>query len=89
MKKTTRYLNYIILFMFCLVVGGGLVGSSVFADVSNFYFSNFTGDYYLSRDEDGTSRLKVKESVTAVFPNLIRIRGFVGRFRLQIRMVQM
>ena len=31
------------------------------ADVNNFYFSDFTGDYYLTKDEDGISHLKVKE----------------------------
>ncbi len=35
---------------------------------NNFYFQDFSADYYLSRDEDGTSRLKVIEKIVAVFP---------------------
>ena len=33
------------------------------------YFEDFTVDYYLWRDEDGTSRMYVVEEITAVFPN--------------------
>ena len=35
--------------------------------VNDFYFSNFNADYYLSRAENGTSRLHVKEILTAEF----------------------
>ena len=35
---------------------------------NNFYFKDFTADYYLTRDTDGTSRMKVVENLTAVFP---------------------
>ena len=48
---------------------------SAFADTSNFYFSDFTGDYYLYRDDEGMGRLKVVESVTAVFPNFNQNKG--------------
>ena len=44
-------------------------------DVNDFYFSDFTGDYYLIKSEDGISHLKVKESVTAVFPNFNQNKG--------------
>ena len=61
--------------MFCLV--GGLVfgNVAVFASVNDFYFSDFTGDYYLSRDDEGISHLKVVESVTAVFPDFEQNKG--------------
>lgn len=44
-------------------------------DVNNFYFDNFTGDYYLSKDAEGISHLRVVESVTAVFPNYNQNKG--------------
>lgn len=34
----------------------------------NFKFTDFVGDYYLSRDAAGVSHLKVVQSMTAVFP---------------------
>lgn len=36
---------------------------------NNFYFKDFTADYYLWRDEAGTSRMLVVEELTAVFPS--------------------
>ncbi len=45
------------------------------ADVNNFYFSDFTGDYYLEKDDDDTSKLKVIERVTAVFPDFKQNKG--------------
>ena len=47
----------------------------VFASVNDFYFEDFRGDYYLSKVEDGTSRLKVVENVTAVFPEYKQNKG--------------
>ena len=43
--------------------------------VDNFYFSDFTGDYYLSKDEEGISHLRVVESLTAVFPDYNQNKG--------------
>ena len=63
---------YIILMVICQVVG---VGGQVFAEVNDFYFSDFTGDYYLSKDMEGISHLKVKESVTAEFPEFNQNKG--------------
>ena len=42
--------------------------SNTFASAQDFYFTDFTADYYLTRLEDGTSNLHVKEILTAVFP---------------------
>lgn len=39
------------------------------ASTQDFYFEDFTADYYLTKVEDGTSKLHVKEVLTAVFPN--------------------
>ena len=53
-----------------------LLPATVFAvDTENFYFEDFTGDYYLSRDADGVSHLKVIESFTAIFPDYKQNKG--------------
>ena len=45
------------------------VGGQAFAkNVNDFYFDNFEADYYLSKDESGTSKMHVVEQLTAVFP---------------------
>lgn len=45
-------------------------------DTSNFYFDDFTGDYYLTKDQDNISHLRVKERFTAVFPEFDQNKGF-------------
>ena len=45
------------------------------ASTQGFYFKDFTADYYLSRLEDGTSKLHVKEILTAVFPETNQNHG--------------
>ena len=39
-----------------------------FASAQDFYFEDFTADYYLTKLDDGTSNLHVKEVLTAIFP---------------------
>ncbi len=48
---------------------------NTFANANNFYFSDSTFDYYLSKDETGASILDVKESLTAVFPETNQNHG--------------
>lgn len=45
------------------------------ASAQNFYFEDFTADYYLSRDADGSSRMRVEEQLTAVFPDTTQNHG--------------
>jgi len=45
------------------------------AGTDNFYFSDFMGDYYLSKGAEGVSHLKVVENLTAVFPNFNQNKG--------------
>lgn len=52
-------------------------GSVYAANVNAFYFSDYVVDYYLSRAEDGTSRLHVVEQFTAEFPDYDQNRGFI------------
>lgn len=42
---------------------------STYSSANSFYFKDFTADYFLWRDENGTSRLTVFEELTAVFPS--------------------
>ena len=65
----------VLLFVLSLIIGSGLIRLPVNASVNDFYFSDFTGDYYLSQDAEGISHLKVVESVTAVFPNFNQNKG--------------
>lgn len=48
-----------------------------FADTQDFYFSDFSADYYLSKNDDGTSVLHVKEVLTAVFPDFDQNHGIM------------
>ncbi len=53
-----------------------LTTNFVFASsVDNFLFSDFTADYYLSRDSEGVSKLKVIERFTAEFPSYDQNKG--------------
>lgn len=61
--------------LFAIVLLSTLIVAPVSAGVDNFYFSDFIGDYYLSRDENNTSHLKVVESLTAVFPDYNQNKG--------------
>lgn len=43
--------------------------------VNNFYFQDYQADFYLSKADDGTSRLRVVEEFTAVFPDVSQNHG--------------
>lgn len=49
--------------------------NNTFADAQDFYFEDFTADYYLTKLEDGTSNLHVKEVLTAVFLEMNQNHG--------------
>lgn len=48
-----------------------------FANVNNFEFSSFKGDYYLSKNAKGESVVEVKETFVANFPNYNQNKGMV------------
>ena len=54
-----------------------LVAPLAAADVNNFYFSNFTADYYLEKDDQHGSRLRVDERLIAEFPDFDQNKGIV------------
>ena len=72
MRRRGRYLYYSI---FLILLQVFTVNGLVSAGVNDFYFKDFTGDYYLSHDEEGISHLRVVESVTAVFPDYEQNKG--------------
>ena len=49
--------------------------SAVPASVDDFTFDAFDADYTLTRDDDGTSHLRVVETLVAVFPEFDQNRG--------------
>ena len=62
-----------------LLALGGLIistpASAVVKDVNNFYFESYDVNYYVSKAEDGTPRMRVVEKVTAVFPDYNQNKG--------------
>ena len=71
-----RSKNLLKLLSISIVAFAGLFFSNnVFAGTQDFYFDDFTADYYLKKDADGVSRLTVKESLTAVFPDFNQNKG--------------
>ncbi len=66
MKKCAALLVFVVSVIFAVPVHAG---------VNDFYFSDFTGDYYLTKDDVGVSHLRVVENVTAVFPDFEQNKG--------------
>lgn len=58
-----------------LCCGAVLHTTTVSADVNSFYFSDFQADYYLSKDSEGRSALRVVEQLTAEFPDFDQNKG--------------
>lgn len=58
------------------LVGQVVMNEAVYAvNTDNFYFSDFTADYYLSKDAEGVSHLRVVEQLTAEFPDFNQNKG--------------
>jgi len=76
LRKKGLIFHCSILFMFCQVVGiltgAGLAEAK---SVNDFYFESFVGDYYLSQDLNGVSKMEVVERLTAVFPEYEQNKG--------------
>lgn len=48
---------------------------SALSAANNFYFDDFTADYYLYKDEAGVSHMYVVEELTAIFPSTSQNHG--------------
>lgn len=53
----------------------GAASSNSNNNAQNFYFEDFTADYYLTREADGTANLHVKEVLKAEFPETNQNHG--------------
>lgn len=73
MKKKGRSLHYITLIVFCQLFSFITPVSAL--DTDNFYFESFDADYYLEKNKDGVSTLRVVENLTAVFPDYNQNKG--------------
>ena len=47
------------------------------ADVNDFSFESFDGQYYLETDSDDRARLRVVETIVAIFPDFNQNRGII------------
>lgn len=61
---------------FILAIAAG-IPTTASANVQNFSFKQFTGDYYLSRDTEGRAQLRVVETLVAQFPEYDQNKGIV------------
>lgn len=73
---------YTKLFVFCQVLvlfmtlfTPVLSSNASASSTNNFYFTDAVFDYYLDRAEDGTSKMHVEETLTAVFPDTNQNHG--------------
>lgn len=65
----------LLLLAIATIVFGSFYSSSVSAGVNNFNISSFSADYSLSKDDEGRSRLKIREAIVAKFPNFDQNHG--------------
>lgn len=63
-------------FLLAVLAVFGTAGAAA-ADTSDFTFDSFHADYTLTRDEDGTARLAVVETIVADFPEYDQNRGIL------------
>ncbi len=72
MKKLSHIFFAVLLIAANILVA---IPSNTFASANDFYFKDYTADFYLKKAEDNTSELQVTETVTAVFPNYNQNHG--------------
>lgn len=60
-----------------LIAGTVLAAAPAAADVDDFEFESMSVEYSLSRDADGTARLRAVETLVAVFPEFDQNRGII------------
>ena len=77
-KSQSMLMLFAILFSFLLITILP-THTAVAKNVQDFYFDSFEADYYLTKDEEGISRLKVKETFVAIFPNYNQNKGLCRR----------
>lgn len=58
-----------------LVVGTGFSNTAGASSVDNFRFESFHADYYLSKDDESRSSVKVVETLVAIFPDYNQNKG--------------
>ena len=51
-------------YLLCVIFAVAIISpvTNTFADVQDFYFSDFTADYYLTKQDDGTYTIALKYS---------------------------
>jgi uncharacterized membrane protein YgcG len=54
-----------------------LFSPTAIANVQNFRFRSFEADYYLSKDDEGRSKMRVVETLVAEFPDFNQNKGLV------------
>lgn len=74
-RRAASVVGVVVAFLFALAPFAP--APAAHADVDDFEFSSFTGDYYLARDDDGVAQLYVEETFVALFPEFDQNRGMV------------
>lgn len=59
------------IFLACFATFFSYAQNANAVNANNFYIDDFTADYYLERDDEGNSHLRVIETITAIFPNYL------------------
>ena len=72
----TKLFVFCQVFMLILALFTPVITTNVSAkDTNNFYFEKATFDYYLEKNENGTSKMRVVEELTAIFPDTNQNHG--------------
>lgn len=91
-KKGAKALSFycITLMLICQIVLllGGVNASAVVKNVNNFYFKDYTVDFYLEKADDDTSFMRVKEVFTAEFPTYNQNKGICRRVPYSMKNAQ-
>ena len=64
-----------LLLIFLAVITFATIPMPAFADTNDFTFTSFDADYYLSKDNEGRSKVSVTETLVAEFPNIDQNHG--------------
>ncbi len=74
MKKIVQLVSVLVL---TILIFGGLATPALAQNTQNFRITNFEADYYLDKDENDIATMRVRESITALFPEFDQNRGIL------------